>query len=124
MGRRLTPPFPFLQMLALSVVVVSATEDPASNQMSEVPPPEEEFLEVAPLPPTRPRRGLHLPTLRNPEMFLIISKKFDQIFAYSDSIHDLPLLEFSDFPFVVSPDSKLRAIAKERSWFIDDRRAI
>ena len=54
-------------MLALSVVVVSATEDPASNQMSEVPPPEEEFLEVAPLPPTRPRRGLHLPTLRNPE---------------------------------------------------------
>jgi phosphoserine phosphatase len=52
------------------------------------------------------------------------SEKFDQIFAYSDSIHDLPLLEFSDFPFVVSPDSKLKAIAKERGWFIDDRRAI
>ena len=50
------------------------------------------------------------------------SEKFDQIFAYSDSIHDLPLLEFSDFPFVVTPDSKLRAIAKERGWFIDERR--
>jgi len=40
----------FVMMLALSVVVVSATEDPASNKMSEVPPPEEEFLEVVESP--------------------------------------------------------------------------
>lgn len=52
------------------------------------------------------------------------SDKFDQIFAYSDSIHDLPLLEFSHFPFAVTPDSKLRKIAEESEWFIDDRRKI
>ena len=51
------------------------------------------------------------------------SKKFDQIFSYSDSIHDLPLLEFADFPMVISPDKELRRVAKEREWLIDDRRS-
>ena len=51
------------------------------------------------------------------------SKKFDQIFSYSDSIHDLPLLEFADFPTVISPDKELRRVAKEREWLIDDRRS-
>ena len=51
------------------------------------------------------------------------SKKFDQIFSYSDSIHDLPLLEFADFPMAISPDQELRRVAKEREWLIDDRRS-
>ena len=51
------------------------------------------------------------------------SKKFDQIFSYSDSIHDLPLLEFADFPMVISPDKELRRVATEREWLIDDRRS-
>ena len=51
------------------------------------------------------------------------SKKFDQIFSYSDSIHDLPLLEFADLPVVISPDKELRRVAKEREWLIDDRRS-
>ena len=51
------------------------------------------------------------------------SKKFDQIFSYSDSIHDLPLLEFADFPMAISPDQELRRVAMEREWLIDDRRS-
>ena len=50
------------------------------------------------------------------------NKEFDEIFSYSDSIHDLPLLEFADFPMVISPDKELRKVAKERKWLIDDRR--
>jgi len=54
--------------------------------------------------------------------FWMDSEQFDEIFSYSDSIHDLPLLEFSDFPIAISPDSKLRVIAQERNWPIYDRR--
>ena len=43
------------------------------------------------------------------------SDHFERIFAYSDSIHDLPLLEFSDIPSAISPDKKLRKIAEERN---------
>ena len=50
------------------------------------------------------------------------SKKFDEIYAYSDSIHDLPLLEFSNFPCAISPDKKLREVAEDRKWLIEDRR--
>ena len=50
------------------------------------------------------------------------SKHFEKIFAYSDSIHDLPLLEFSDIPSVISPDKKLRKVAEERKWTIEGRR--
>ena len=50
------------------------------------------------------------------------SKKFDEIYAYSDSIHDLPLLEFSNFPCAISPDKKLRKVAEDRKWLIEDRR--
>ena len=52
----------------------------------------------------------------------IEEKKFDEIFSYSDSIHDLPLLKFADFPIAISPDKELRRVAKERKWLIDDRR--
>ena len=44
------------------------------------------------------------------------------LFAYSDSIHDLPLLEFSDNPIAVSPDKKLREISIKRNWAILERK--
>ena len=50
------------------------------------------------------------------------SKQFEEIFAYSDSIHDLPLLEFSDIAITISPDDRLRKIAKKRNWLIFDGR--
>ena len=50
------------------------------------------------------------------------SNHFERIFAYSDSIHDLPLLEFSDIPLAISPDKKLRKVAEERKWMVEDRR--
>lgn len=37
-------------------------------------------------------------------------------FFYSDSINDLPLLEFVDHPRVVDPDDLLRQVAISRSW--------
>jgi len=48
----------------------------------------------------------------------VISEK---IFAYSDSIFDLPLLEFSNIPCAVSPDNKLRKVAKNKGWKILER---
>ena len=50
------------------------------------------------------------------------SSHFEKIFAYSDSIHDLPLLEFSDIPSAISPDKKLRKVAEERKWIVEGRR--
>jgi len=47
--------------------------------------------------------------------------QFDQIYAYSDSIYDLPMLEFADNPVAVCPDQRLRNIALERNWKIIDR---
>ncbi|CDZ16302.1 Phosphoserine phosphatase [Candidatus Johnevansia muelleri] len=35
---------------------------------------------------------------------------------YSDSINDLPLLKFVDYPITVDPDYKLRNIAKIKNW--------
>jgi HAD superfamily hydrolase (TIGR01490 family) len=37
-------------------------------------------------------------------------------YAYSDSASDLPMLEAVGNPFVVNPDTELRAIASERGW--------
>ena len=48
-------------------------------------------------------------------------QEFEEIFAYSDSIHDLPLLEFSHVPFAISPDASLREVAAKRKWAIIDR---
>jgi len=45
-----------------------------------------------------------------------------QTAAYSDSVHDLPLLSFVKVPTAVNPDKKLRKIALDRGWFIDDSR--
>ena len=52
------------------------------------------------------------------------SNHFEKIFAYSDSIHDLPLLEFSDIPSAISPDNKLLKVAEERKWMVEHRRNI
>lgn len=40
--------------------------------------------------------------------------------AYSDSIHDLPLLEGVDTPIAICPDRALRKIAAKRNWQIWD----
>ena len=50
------------------------------------------------------------------------SNHFEKIFAYSDSIHDLPLLEFSDIPSAISPDKNLLKVAEERKWMVEGRR--
>ena len=54
----------------------------------------------------------------------IEDRSFESIYAYSDSIHDLALLEFSNFPTVVNPDTQLLEIAKRRHWKIDISRLI
>jgi HAD superfamily phosphoserine phosphatase-like hydrolase len=46
----------------------------------------------------------------------------DQTIAYSDSVHDLPLLSFAKVPTAINPDKKLRKIALDRGWLIDDSR--
>ena len=49
-------------------------------------------------------------------------RSFEGIYAYSDSIHDLALLEFSNFPTAVNPDTQLLEVAKQRRWKIDTSR--
>ena len=49
-------------------------------------------------------------------------RSFEDIYAYSDSIHDLALLEFSNFPTAVNPDMQLMKIAEQRHWKIDTSR--
>lgn len=50
------------------------------------------------------------------------NKSFERIYAYSDSIHDLPLLEFSDFPTAVNPDDQLLKVARKKDWQIENSR--
>ncbi|MEI6531548.1 MAG: HAD-IB family phosphatase [Chlamydiota bacterium] len=42
----------------------------------------------------------------------------EEIFAYSDSIDDLPLLEQAGHKIAVAPDKRLRYLAKNRGWSI------
>ena len=49
-------------------------------------------------------------------------QSFEEIYAYSDPIHDLALLEFSDYPTAVNPDIQLLKIAKQKDWNIDRSR--
>ncbi len=39
---------------------------------------------------------------------------------FSDSVHDLPLLELVGHPVAANPDPRLRAIARRRGWTIKD----
>ncbi len=54
------------------------------------------------------------------EHLLKLAEKFHlpkhTLYAYSDSISDLPLLEAVGHPIVVSPDRKLRKIAHSNKW--------
>jgi len=43
---------------------------------------------------------------------------FNESFAYSDGIFDLPMLELVGNPVVVEPDKKLLEIAKDKGWQI------
>ena len=45
-----------------------------------------------------------------------LARQFDKTWAYSDSINDVPMLEFADQAFVINPGDPLRAIAGERGW--------
>jgi HAD superfamily hydrolase (TIGR01490 family) len=42
--------------------------------------------------------------------------------AYSDSVHDVPLLELVGHPCAVNPDARLRAYARQRGWPVHDYR--
>lgn len=46
--------------------------------------------------------------------------RFAKSVAYSDSFNDLPLLEFADTAYAVTPDARLRAEAESRGWAILD----
>ena len=39
---------------------------------------------------------------------------------YSDSVHDVPLLEVVGFPVAANPDFRLRRVARRRGWAIKD----
>ncbi|EXU73778.1 HAD family hydrolase [Erwinia mallotivora] len=41
---------------------------------------------------------------------------FDNIWAYSDSMNDLPMLEHADHPHVINPAEPLKQLADERGW--------
>jgi HAD superfamily hydrolase (TIGR01490 family) len=45
---------------------------------------------------------------------------FDTMYFYSDSINDLPLLEFVDIPIAVNPCPRLKQVALARNWPIMD----
>ncbi len=44
--------------------------------------------------------------------------KYEDVIAYSDSIHDLPLLEAVGTPIAVCPDRELKKVAEARHWQI------
>jgi HAD superfamily hydrolase (TIGR01490 family) len=44
------------------------------------------------------------------------SADFERITFYSDSINDLPLLEWATHPVATNPGAKLEAVARERGW--------
>ncbi len=55
------------------------------------------------------------------EWLAIRDFSFKDIHAYSDSIYDLPLLEYADHAKVVNPDDQLREISIDRGWEIIER---
>lgn len=45
---------------------------------------------------------------------------FDEVYFYSDSPNDLPLLEAVSHPIATNPSPRLRSIAEEKGWKIID----
>ncbi|MEM6159870.1 HAD family hydrolase [Erwinia sp. P6884] len=41
---------------------------------------------------------------------------YERTWAYSDSIHDLPMLEQADHAYVINPAGPLHALAQQRGW--------
>ena len=41
---------------------------------------------------------------------------FEQVFFYSDSHNDLPLLKIVDTPIAVDPDDTLKQYAQQQNW--------
>ncbi len=52
------------------------------------------------------------------KMWLTENPEFaeDEIYFYSDSHNDIPLLEYATHAYAVDPDDKLRAFANEQHW--------
>ncbi|CAO97233.1 HAD family hydrolase [Erwinia tasmaniensis] len=48
--------------------------------------------------------------------WLACRQPFEQIWAYSDSVNDLPMLEYADRACVINPDKKLDLLAQRRGW--------
>jgi len=48
----------------------------------------------------------------------------NDVFAYGDSRHDLPLLYWCGHPVAVQPDAELARVARERQWVMLGERAI
>ena len=47
---------------------------------------------------------------------------FKEIYAYSDSIYDLPMLDFSTKAIALDPDAKLRKECEKKNWEIIERK--
>lgn len=52
------------------------------------------------------------------EIIKKLNLNLKESYAYSDSMHDLPLLEMVKYPTVINPDRRLKKIALKRGWFI------
>ncbi|MDO4636807.1 MAG: HAD family phosphatase [Lautropia sp.] len=50
----------------------------------------------------------------------LMRNDFDEIWAYSDSRNDLPMLELATHPVATNPDPVLRQTATERGWRVID----
>ena len=48
---------------------------------------------------------------------------FSEVWFYSDSIHDRPLLELCTHPVAVDPDPQLLALARSRGWRVESFKA-
>lgn len=46
------------------------------------------------------------------------ARRFEQTWAYSDSLNDRPLLENADRAWVINPAAELRRLAEERGWTV------
>jgi HAD superfamily hydrolase (TIGR01490 family) len=53
-----------------------------------------------------------------------LGKSLAQAAFYTDSITDLPLLEAVGYPIAINPDVRLRRIALQRSWPIEEWRSV
>ena len=50
----------------------------------------------------------------------LAGREVTESWAYSDSINDRFLLEYADHAIAVNPDDRLRALAVEQGWDIQD----